>query len=226
MKKTSLYLLVILGMLVSSCELDNYDAPDAAFFGSIIDSETNEAIPQDLIQGSTIDYVELGFENPQIQQLRFKADGTFRNNLMFSGSYQIQPVRGNFLEVPVDTIEISGDTEYTFSTLPYIRIKDVDIALNSDGSKVIATFKMEPLVSAPVATVMLVGDLNPSVGIGIRAATQGKNVNAVVDPTDEYTIELKTKTFDTGKDYYFRVCALIDIPEAKYNFCQAVKLTL
>lgn len=226
MKKTSLYLLVILGMLVYSCELDNYNEPDASFFGSIIDSGTNEPIPQDIIQGAVIDYVELGFENPQIQQLRFKADGTFRNNLMFSGTYEVQPARGNFLEVPVETIEIKGETEHTFSTLPYIRVNDVDIVLNGDGSKVIATFKLEQLVSEPVATMMLVGDLNPSVGIGIRAATQGKNVNAVVDPNEVHTIELKTRGLTAGKDYYFRVCALIDIPEAKYNFCQAVKISL
>ena len=226
MKTKSLYILVILGLLVSSCELDNYDAPDAKFFGSIIDSGTDEPIPQDLIQGSVIDYIELGFENPQIQQLRFKADGSFRNDLMFSGSYEIQPVRGNFLEVPVETIEINGETEHNFSSLPYIRIKDVSMTLNGDGTLVIATFTMEQLVSEPVKTLMLVGDLNPSVGIGIRTATQGQNVNAVVNPDDVYTIELKTKTLEAGKEYFFRVCALIDIPEAKYNFSTAVKIKI
>ena len=143
---------------------------------------------------------------------------------MFSGSYEIQPVRGNFLEVPVETIEIKGDTEHNFSTLPYIRIKEVNISLSEDSTKVIAQFKMEQLVPEPVKTLMLVGDLNPSVGIGIRTATQGKNVNAVVNPDDVFTLELKTKSLDKGRDYFFRICALIDIPEAKYNFCPAVKI--
>ena len=224
MKKIILYTGVVMSLLLSSCELDNYDAPDAKFFGSIIDSDTNEPIPQDLIQGSVIDYIELGYENPQIQQLRFKADGTFRNNLMFSGSYVVQPVRGNFFEVPADTIEIGGDTEYTFSALPYIRINDVNIEINADTSKVIATFKLEQVSTAPIKSLMLVGDLSPSLGIGIRAATQGANVNAVVDPTQVFTLELKTKTLERGRDYFFRVCAVIDLPEAKYNFCPAVRL--
>ncbi len=224
MKATTSYIILILALLLSACELDNYDAPDAKFFGSIIDSDTNEPIPQDLIQGSVIDYVELGFENPQIQHLRFKADGTFRNNLMFSGSYAVQPVRGNFFEVPVDTIEIGGDTEYTFSALPYIRVNDVSIEINDDTSKVIATFKLEQVSTAPIKSLMLVGDLSPSVGIGIRAATQGANVNAVVDPSQVFTIELRTKSLERGRDYFFRVCAVIDLPEAKYNFCPAVRL--
>ncbi|MEN8155533.1 MAG: DUF3823 domain-containing protein [Bacteroidota bacterium] len=224
MKAINLYIIAILGLLVSACELDNYDAPDASFFGSIIDMDTNEPIPQDLIQGSVIDYIELGFENPQIQQLRFKADGTFRNNLMFSGSYEVQPVRGNFLEVPVETIEISGDTEHTFMALPYIRINDVNMELNADSSKVIATFKLEQVASEPVKSLMLVADLNPSVGVGIRTVTQGQNVGTVVDPNDVFTIELRTNRLEKGKDYFFRVCALIDVPEAKYNFCTAIRL--
>ncbi|MEN8155520.1 MAG: DUF3823 domain-containing protein [Bacteroidota bacterium] len=224
MKAIGLYIIVILSLLVSACELDNYDAPDSKFYGSIIDMDTNEPIPQDLIQGSVIDYIELGFENPQIQQLRFKADGTFRNNLMFSGSYEVQPVRGNFLEVPVETIEISGETEHTFMALPYIRINDVHMELNADSSRVIATFKLEQVASEPVKSLMLVADLNPSVGVGIRTATQGANVGAVVDPNEVFTIELRTNKMEKGKDYFFRVCALIDIPEAKYNFCTAVRL--
>ena len=224
MKAIKIYMLAILGLLLSSCELDNYDGPDAKFFGSIIDSGTNEAIPQDLIQGSVIDYVELGFENPQTQQLRFKADGTFRNNLMFSGTYEVQPVRGNFMEVPIETIEINGDTEHNFMTLPYIRINEVNMALNADSSRLIATFKLEQLVPEPVKSMMLVADLNPSVGVGIRTATQGANVGRVVDPDEEFTIELKTKSLEKGKEYFFRVCALIDVPEAKYNFCTAVKV--
>ena len=224
MKFNNFYILVIVALLFGSCELDNYDAPDAKFFGSIVDSETNEKIPQDLIQGSVIEYIEQGFENPQIQQLRFKADGTFRNNLMFSGTYQIQPVRGNFQAVLAEMIDINGDTEYTFNTIPYIRINDVTMELNADSSKVIASFKLEQTVSSPVKSLMLVADLNPSVGVGIRTATQGANINSVVDPNEVFTLELKTKSLDKGKDYFFRVCALIDVPEAKYNFNEAIRI--
>jgi len=225
MKTINLYIVLILTLFISSCELDNYDAPDAKFFGSIIDTETNENIPQDLIQGAVIEYIELGdFENPPIQQLRFKADGTFRNNLMFSGSYQIQPVRGNFKAVLAEIIDVKGDTEHTFRTIPYIRVKDVNIELSADSSLVTATFTLDQTVGDPVSTLMFVADPNPSVGVGIRTVTAGGNVGRVVDPTEVFTLEIKTKTLEKGEDYFFRVCALIDVPEAKYNFCEAVRI--
>lgn len=226
MKTNILYILAIVTILFSSCELDNYDAPNAKFFGSIIDTETDEKIPQDLIQGAVIEYIELGFENPPIQQLRFKADGSFRNNLMFAGSYQVQPVRGNFKPVLAETIEISGDTEYTIRTVPYIRVKDVSLELNADTSRITATFKLEQTVGEPVKSIMLIADLNPSVGIGIRTVSKGKSVRKVVDPNEEFSIELKITKLEKGNDYFFRVCALIDVPEAKYNFCDAIRLTL
>lgn len=225
MKTINLFVLAILALFISSCELDNYDGPDATFFGSIIDTETNEKIPQDLIQGATIEYIELGdFENPPIQQLRFKADGTFRNNLMFSGSYQVQPVRGNFKAVLAEVIDVSGNTEHTFRTLPYIRVNVLTMELNDDSSKVITTFTLDQTVGDPVKALMFVVDPNPSVGVGIRTITAGANVGRVVDPTEVFTMEVKTKSLDKGKDYFFRVCALIDIPEAKNNFCEAVRI--
>jgi hypothetical protein len=207
--------------------VDNYDAPDARFFGQIIDEETSEPIPQDLIDGAVIEYIELGWENPPTQQLRFKVDGSFRNNLMFSGTYVVQPVRGNFHAIEKDTIVIKkGDNEYVMKTLPYVRIKDVELSLNADSSRVIATFKMEQTVSSPVKALIFLADPNPNVGIAIRTETGGANLGAVVDPDRTYTLQLRTRKLEKGKEYFFRVGALIDIPEAKYNFCNAIKMRI
>ena len=46
-----------------SCELDNYDMPNAALFGSIVDAETGELLEQDIINGTQIEYIELGFDD-------------------------------------------------------------------------------------------------------------------------------------------------------------------
>ena len=226
MKKNIIYILLALATIVSSCELDNYDAPNAKFFGSIIDEETGEAIPQDLIEGSVVEYVELGYENPPRQQLRFKPDGTFRNNLMFAGSYAIQPVRGNFRFVESDTISIEGDTEHEFTSLPYIRIKDVELELSADSSKVYATFSLEQTGDEKVKSLMFVADENPNVGIIIRTIGTGKNINKVVDPSTVYKLTLRIKKLTKGKKYFFRVGALIDVPEAKHNWCDAIRLQI
>ncbi len=224
MKRNIIYILVALATIVSSCELDNYPAPDAKFYGTIIDEETGEGIPQDLIEGSVIEYVELGFENPPRQQLRFKPDGSFRNNLMFSGSYAVQPVRGNFRYVESDTIEIKGETEYNFKSLPYVRIKNLELELSADSSKMVATFSLEQTGSEKVKSLMLIADKNPNVGIIIRTVTAGKNVNKVTDPSTVYTMKLRLKKLNKGQDYFFRVGAIVDVPEAKYNWSDAVRM--
>jgi len=218
--------IAVLGLTLGSCDLDNYEAPNARFYGQIVDSDTNEPIPQDLIQGAVVEYTELGFDNPQVQSVRFKSDGSFQNDLMFSGEYTIQPVRGNFIPVPETTVQISGDFEYLFKTKPYIRIDDANVVLSSDKSKIIATFKLKTFVTEPVASIILVADKNPSVGIGIRSQTTEVPVNAVVDPNQSFTIEMPVGSLETGSDYYFRVGALINVPEAKNNWANAVRLKL
>ena len=47
------------------------------------DSKTGALIQQD-INGTKIMYEELGFENPDRQQMIFKVSGEYRNNLMFA----------------------------------------------------------------------------------------------------------------------------------------------
>lgn len=224
MKRNIIYILFALATIVSSCELDNYNAPNAKFYGSIIDEETGTAIPQDLIEGSVVEYVELGYENPPRQQLRFKVDGSFRNNLMFAGSYAVQPVRGNFRTVESDTIEIQGETEYTFKSLPYIRIKNLELELSSDSSKVYATFSLEQTGNEKVKSLMFVADENPNVGIIIRTLGTGKNINKVTDPSTVYKLTLRIKKLTKGKKYFFRAGALIDVPEAKLNWSDAIRM--
>ena len=224
MKKNIIYILLALATIVSSCELDNYDAPNAKFFGSIIDEEIGGTIPQDLIDGSVVEYVELGYENPPRQQLRFKPDGTFRNNLMFSGKYAVQPVRSNFRFVESDTITIEGDTEHTFTSLPYIRVKDLELELSADSTKVTATFTLEQTGSEIVKTLLFVADKNPNVGLIMRTISTGKNVNKVVDPSTVYKLTLRIKKLEKGQQYFFRMGALIDVPEAKYNWSEAIRL--
>ena len=69
---------------MNSCELDNFDGPDAIIKGSFYDNETGKLIEQDIINGTKIKYIELGWTNPEIQQMVVKCDGSYQNKLMFS----------------------------------------------------------------------------------------------------------------------------------------------
>ncbi|MDR0575593.1 MAG: DUF3823 domain-containing protein [Tannerella sp.] len=222
-----LYVNILLGLCLGSCELDNYDSPDAQFFGSVIDDETDEPIRQDLIEGSRIDYVEMGFENPNIRQIRFHTDGTFRENNLFSGTYEVQALRGNFFSTEKTTIDIQGETEYHFRALPYIRIRNVDVAFDEIRGMVTATFTLDQVSGNAIASVHLITDRNPNVSNSIRSAMVSRTVNAVVSPERTFRLEMSTENLVSGKDYFFRVAALISgIGEAKHNYSVPVRLAI
>ncbi len=229
MKKIELYIILLLDiLLIGSCTLDNYDAPNAKFYGSILDNETNEPIEQDIISGSQIEYTEHGFDNPTVQYMTFKTDGTFRNNLMFAGTYTFTPVRGNFVPVEPKEIEIQGDTKYDFVAQPYIRVKNASIQII--GTKVVATFNLQQTVTNNVSRIGLYAHLEPSVGQPMRVVAAEKNINAVTNESTLYTLEIDLPSNVTklvpGKQYFFRIGALITASEAKYNYAPAVRLSI
>lgn len=225
MKNRLVYIVILLSLCMSSCVLDNYNAPDAQFYGSVIDEETFEPIQQDIIEGSRIEFVEQGFKNPNIRQIRFKTDGTFGENNLFSGIYEVRALRGNFFPTEKELIDINGKTEHIFVTRPYIRIHNVELSFDEIKGEVTAEFTLEQVASNPVASVHLIADINPNLSNSIRTVMTSTTVNAVVSQDQKFQVKMSTENLVSGKDYYFRVAALIaGIGEAKHNYSTPVRL--
>jgi len=218
---------VVCGVGVLSCEIDNYDSPDAQFYGTIIDENTNEPIQQDLIEGSRIDIVELGYQNPNTRQIRFHSDGTFKEANLFTGQYEVQALRGNFMLVEKDTIDINGDTEYNILTQPYLRIENTEISFDSIKGIVTALFNIEQVSGNPIEYVSLMADLNSNVSNTMRAAMVKQDINAIVSSDQLFRLQMSTENLVSGKDYFFRIGALISgISQAKHNYSVPVKLNI
>ena len=101
---------------VTSCdllEIDNYDGPNATIEGKILDIETGELVEQDIIDGAQIEFIEHGFENPETQYMVIKNNGTYRNNVMFAGSYTMSLMRGNFVSVKDQEVVVKFRLEKT-----------------------------------------------------------------------------------------------------------------
>ena len=122
--KATFYLLTIIFFSICfvACEKDNLDiAPNATFGGEIRDMETGELVEQEIIRGSQIYFIALGWDNPPVQAMAVKNDGTFQNNLMFAGDYKIILNKGNkvvakfslqqYTVDPVKTIALFAHTE-------------------------------------------------------------------------------------------------------------------
>lgn len=60
MKKFNLiYAVLPLLMLATSCEIDNYDAPDAGIYGTLLDSETGTPVYTEQPDGCRIELLDL-----------------------------------------------------------------------------------------------------------------------------------------------------------------------
>ncbi|MRG44514.1 DUF3823 domain-containing protein [Chitinophaga sp. SYP-B3965] len=228
MKRIQLYAVAVSMLLASSCsKLDNYGAPDSALYGSILDIKTNELVEQDIINGTQIEFLEQGYENPISQYMVIKNDGTYRNNLVFSGAYDIRPVRGNCLPIDMQRIQVKGSTQLDFKVQPYIRVQNVSI--QKIGTKVVATFNLEQTVAGKVKKIGLYAHPEPIVGEPVRTVAAEQQINTTTNINTVYRLEIDlpaNASLKPGKEYFFRVGALIDVPEMKPNYAKAVRIVI
>lgn len=229
MKNIKGYLWLFASMLICySCELDNYDGPDSSISGGIYDVDTKELVPQDIVSGTIIEYIEDGYENPEIQSMVVQVDGTYRNDLMFANKYSIEPVRGNFVPVGSQEIKVKGHTVLNFTVQPYIRIKNAKI--EKQGNKIVATFNLEQTTEDKVKKIGLYVHPEPAVGEFLRQVAVEKTLDAVTQADTLYTLEIdidaNSSTLKTGQSYYFRIGALVNVAEKKSNYIEAIRITI
>lgn len=226
MKFGLLILIAVTGALLISCDLDNYEGPDATLKGSFIDEKTGELVQQDIIRGTMVKIIEHGYDPVAPQYIRAQPEGIYIDKMLFSNTYTVQPERGNFVQVEAQEIAIQGETTLDFTVTPYIRVIDANII--NTGDKVTATFRLEQNVPNNISRIGLYAHPEPIVGEPIRTVATEIPINAVVDPAQTFTLEIDLDSNSSrllaGHQYFFRIGALIDVPEAKFNYAPSVRL--
>ena len=223
-----LFGFVLATIVFISCGKDNYVGPTAGLYGTFIDAQTNKPLEQDIILGTTIELREAGYSPVTPQFLIVKNDGTYANSLLFANSYNVNVVRGNFIGIPPQDIVIEGQTKLDFTVTPYISIKEASIV--KSGTKVIATFKMEQNVPNTIRKIGLYAHSDSRVGEPMRLVTSERTFTTVSNPTTVYSLEIdlpsNSSILKPGFEYFFRVGAAINVPEARLNYAPAVKIAL
>ena len=137
------YIVIVFCCIMAvSCEIDNYEAPDATIQGTFYD---HNGQPLQVNHGS--EYIRMrevswakGDPNVYIgnRNLRVQQDGTYRHTKQFAGEYRIFPYQGNFFPYwdandPVqdgddagELVKISGVTTRDFTVTPYLTIEWVE----------------------------------------------------------------------------------------------------
>lgn len=225
-----LFVITIVSSLFYSCEKDNLEGPDAIFAGELRDKKTGELIQQEISDGSRVYFIEQGWgENPPVQNMLIKKDGTFYNGMIFSGEYKVIMNRGNY--VPLDTLDMrikAGKNYQVFEVNPYLRIIEPEIFISD--RKVIARFKLEQVTSNQVFRISLFAHSHIDVSNKLNIVNRTEELNRSITDGEAFELSINlddyTSTLVPGKSYYFRIGAQSHGNETKYNYAASVQLNI
>lgn len=226
-------------LLLASCELDNFEGPDARVYGAVIDAETEETVQQEIGtsgDAACVQVIEYGYAIRKVQQWKLMLSGEYRNNLVFSGTYDVIMNNGNF--VKLDTLKAyrfnKGDNKLNFRVIPNIRIREASVKKEADA--VVASFKLQyghSVGKAAKTALFVQTDQNPCNSFNlahIEANIEADDVNFAnndrnADKVYTLTLHLNSdegKKLKAGQKYFFRIGALPkDLGEGiqpKYNY--------
>lgn len=245
--KKSLYFLslfVSLVLFATSCEIDNYPYPDSQVFGAIQDSIGGALVETDLNSGSQIGTYEQGYETPVLRNWVIKQNGEYRNNLVYSNTYDIVFQNCNFFPYSLKGIEIKpGANEINFQVVPFIRIKDPQITYDAAANKINATFRIEggkpsvkvSKVSLYVFTDIYVGEyVKKTIVAGTGTPTRSftgaaQTINSETIYSLSIDLAANASVFAIHRNYYFRIGALgiqSGVGTVRPNYAPYVKFAL
>ena len=218
--------MVVLAVLASCSKIDNYDAPNGAIFGKLVDSITTEGLQNDQPTGFAIKLFEKGglINSP----IRFtgKADGTYENAWIFQNEYMVLAGEGAFF--PVDTakgVMIGARTEKNFNVMPFLAVTNV--VVTPAAGQITAVYNMargraKDKITERKTLVSLVPTVN-NVVYNFRA--QVTNLSTIPDVTllaTQFTDVVTGLT--SGKTYYVRIA--LRTGTNKYNYSKVFKVVI
>lgn len=222
---------------INAClKKDEYDAPNAAIMGSVIDKNTGKPIQTEQTNGIRIQMEETSWGEDYVPTYFWvKQDGTFQNTKVFSGVYTVTPIDGPFLPLSEGTsINVSGVAEVTFEVEPFLNIEIVDmiqtggnIAVSFKISRSSATFKITD-ARVFLSNTQYVGNntfLNNKTG---QVLTPAIDLNGIPDETIlSSTYTLNVVGMESGRTYYLRIGARTnDNVQRRYNYSEIKQVTV
>ncbi|UZR97452.1 DUF5013 domain-containing protein [Chondrinema litorale] len=237
--KNIIYIIIGFIMIsISSClEIDNWEEPDVRVHGKIINAYTGENMLSSQGDWGLRIWERTWTESvTNHQTLPVKQDGSYNNNKLFSGTYDILPYGGPFW--PADTIKnvvFNGSTEQDFTVTPYLQLTGFEASLN--GLKLTLSCQLNAPIRDGLPNLVEIKpflSLNPFCGassfidIG-EYNNQRKQINKSwmeevgdVETSDFYLIgPLPVKP---GYTYYVRLGANVNDANRRYNYTEIIKI--
>ncbi|MBC9909657.1 DUF3823 domain-containing protein [Chitinophaga varians] len=214
---------------LTSCKKDNYPAPDASIQGRLTDIKTNEAVPVQAFNGAVLRYYQVGYSssNPNPVNTAVHPDGSFNNNLLFTGRYRIV-AEGPFYYKDTVVVDITANTQKDIPVTPFLKVTAVTSNVTNNSVTVKYMVKHNGNTQKISRLVAIIGTTE---GIDVNSYTFNdiQDVQNVPDETVEATTYEKTFTgLKAGAVYYVRAASRIsgaDNPAGYYNYTPVMKIT-
>lgn len=230
--------ILMVGFVFTSCmEVDNFSGPNARVSGRVIDATTGENYMTDQNDFQIRIWEKSYTEKPQEQHLAVKMDGTYNNDKLFAGTYDMLPYNGSYW--PVDTVHgvaIGKHSVQNFEVTPYLKIKDFKAEL------VGTTLTMSCRLFAPIPQDLpQVLEVRPFLSLTQFCGSSNK-----IDPyyTDDYRVSLRkswdqlgdvvtgegnatytiTLPLKAGYSYNVRMGANVRDTFEKFNYSEVVRI--
>lgn len=217
---------MLLFAIFSSCEIDNFDGPDAGIRGVVVDNTTNEGIQTEQPNGYKIRLIEDGYENVIPLDFWGKADGSFLNTQLFSNSYTVSVLEGPFIAPAEQKVTLDGVSEVTFAVTPYMTINASEPVVVGNNIEVSYT------LSKPAEVL---DDI-------VKSTTLVAKVPNVSNSVSEYSVSSDLSGFDYSEiaitsytdviedlpsgEYYVRVGGRTNNSMGRYNYSKVFKITI
>jgi len=234
MKKIFISLLTITSFLFTSCEVDNYDGPNASIHGKILD-QNGKAVQFEQGSGSgRIKMEETSWsDNPVPLYFNVKQDGSYVNNKMFAATYLATLVEGAFFPVEGETIQVSGDFEHDIHIVPYLDIEWVGEPTVLADKNISASFKFKRNEGPDgelkpdlmdyqlfISTTQYVGNNN------FDGTRFGQPIN-VTNDKENTTINITSiQPMKYATTYYLRIGVRVNDTYRKYNYSTIKTVTV
>lgn len=205
----SILLLLVTGVLVTSCEFDNYDAPNVTFKGALLYNNVDTVYVQQSanndVNGASV-YFNLfepasGYTKWKSTPIRVVvgSDGTF-SSVLFADTYKLVMPAGNgpyMASTDTTVVKLTGNQFLNIPVTPYYLVRNFTPTLSSSDSIVTANFKIDKIITdanaKSIGSVFLYINRTIIVDGGNYISNATIDGGAIADPTN---VVLKAKIPD------------------------------
>lgn len=204
----TIYYILILGVILSlaSCEIDNYDKPDALFEGAITYEGDTIRVAQNDVR---FQLWQSGFGNEGPMDVHVAQDGSF-SALLFKGDYRLKfidgqgPFKAKYVsEQAGDTIylDIKGDTNMNLEVTPYYMIRNPQF--NLSGNTVEASIDLQQVITGEDAKNIEHVTLYLNTTQFVSSSGDMSIARSDADLTDLSDLSMSVEVPNVSQDYIF-----------------------